>query len=322
VTFGERLKELRKAQGATQRDLANRAGIDFTYLSKLENGAVPPPGANTISALASALDADPDELFGLAGKVPSQLLGKINPAAIRMLRSYLERVELGTGERAALPERAGESEMLDGRRAAGAPVEYEDRFRAIVENSVDGILIMNADLDVIYESPAAALILGYDPGEMAGKAALGMVHADDASTVARELAELAASPGGMGRAEARVRHRDGTWRIMEAVGRNLIHDPDVNGIVLDFRDITERKREEQSGQHRPAHRAAERFDLTESEFEVLALIMEGRSNRQVAERLVISPSTVKFHTGNILRKMGVANRTEAVALALRGQPAT
>jgi PAS domain S-box-containing protein len=180
---------------------------------------------------------------------------------------------------------------------------------------------MNSDLDVIYESPAAALILGYDPGELAGKDALGMVHADDVSTIARELSELAANPGETGSAEARVRHRDGTWRIVEAVGRNLLHDPDVNGIIIDFRDITERRLEEQTQRHQIASSvAAMRFDLTKSEQEVLALIVEGKSNRQVAERLVISPSTVKFHIGNILRKMDVANRTEAVALALRGQP--
>jgi transcriptional regulator with XRE-family HTH domain len=59
VTFGERLRELRNAQGRTQRDLANGIGINFTYLSKLENGVMPPPGEKTISALASVLNADP-----------------------------------------------------------------------------------------------------------------------------------------------------------------------------------------------------------------------------------------------------------------------
>jgi PAS domain S-box-containing protein len=316
------LRELRKAGGRTQRDLANGIGIDFTYLSKLENGVVPPPGERTISALARVLGADPDELFGLAGKMPPQLLEKVNPETLRMLRSHLERGKPPIGEQAAPPEQGTELQIPDARCAESGQGESQGRFRALVENSVDGILIMNGDLDVIYESPAAALILGYNPGELAGKDALGMVHADDVSTIARELSELAANPGETGSAEARVRHRDGTWRIVEAVGKNLLHDPLVNGILIDYRDITERRREEQArGQRAAASVAAQRFDLTESEQEVLALIAEGKSNRQVAERLVISPSTVKFHVGNILRKLGVTNRTEAVALALQCQPA-
>lgn len=61
------------------------------------------------------------------------------------------------------------------------------------------------------------------------------------------------------------------------------------------------------------------LDLTERELEVLTLMIEGLNNVQIAGRLTVSPSTIKSHVSNILSKLGVASRTEAVALALRNQ---
>jgi NarL family two-component system response regulator LiaR len=59
------------------------------------------------------------------------------------------------------------------------------------------------------------------------------------------------------------------------------------------------------------------LDLTEREHDVLALMIEGLNNKQIAERLMVSPSTIKFHVSNVLSKLGVASRTEAVTIALR-----
>jgi NarL family two-component system response regulator LiaR len=60
-----------------------------------------------------------------------------------------------------------------------------------------------------------------------------------------------------------------------------------------------------------------RYDLTEREMEVLALMVEGLSNPEIADRLIVSHSTAKFHVSNVLSKLGVASRTEAVSLALK-----
>jgi NarL family two-component system response regulator LiaR len=64
---------------------------------------------------------------------------------------------------------------------------------------------------------------------------------------------------------------------------------------------------------------APRLDLTERELEVLALMVEGLNNTQIAGRLTVSSSTIKSHVSNILSKLGVASRTEAVTLALRSR---
>ena len=74
MNFGERLRELRKEKGLTLRELAEKAGIDFTYLSKIENGRIPyTPAADTIRQLADVLKVDSIELLTLADKLPKEL---------------------------------------------------------------------------------------------------------------------------------------------------------------------------------------------------------------------------------------------------------
>ena len=74
MRFGERLREIRKEKGMTLREVAERAGIDFTYLSKIENDRIPyTPAADTIRQLAEALKVDSLELLTLANKLPKEL---------------------------------------------------------------------------------------------------------------------------------------------------------------------------------------------------------------------------------------------------------
>lgn len=71
--FGERVKRARREQKISQRVLAEKIGINFTYLSKLENNEMPPPAEDKIYKLAEHLSIDPDELFGLAQRIPEEL---------------------------------------------------------------------------------------------------------------------------------------------------------------------------------------------------------------------------------------------------------
>jgi len=71
--FGASLKKLRIQAGLTQRELADRVNVDFTYLSKIENGALPPPSEKVVLKLAETLNVDKDELLTLAGKIPADI---------------------------------------------------------------------------------------------------------------------------------------------------------------------------------------------------------------------------------------------------------
>jgi PAS domain S-box-containing protein len=322
MAFGQWLRELRKAKGMTQRELAQKTGISFTYVSKLETGIMSPPREKTILALAKALganDADTDELFGLARKMPSDLLKQVDTQMISMLRSLEQREETTAHEPPTSRRRIGKSRASDTQREPlGEPLgRGEGLFRALIENSLDAIVILGSELEVLYENPIAARILGYESGEFVGKDVLGLIHPDDMSKTAHRLTKVAQTPGDTDRAQLRMRHKDGTWRVVDAVANNLLHNPAVKGIIVSVREISGRSRREGAWVEDVASAMAKEYHLTGSERRVLNLIAEGQSNLQIAEQLVVSPSTVRFHVSSILRKLGVTSRTEAAAIAVR-----
>ena len=322
MNFGQRLRELRKTNGLSQRELASRVGISFTYLSKIENGAMPPPRGKTITELARALDTDPDELFGLAKKVPSQFLDHLNPAVIKLIRALRDGNEQPVSALIRLYQRVAELEVeLTRARKERGEKEQMVFFHALIDNSQDAILVLNKDMELLYESPSASHMFGFEGDSLEGRDPLGIVHPDDLSRVANMLQQLAQSPGETMRLIGRTMGKEGKGgRVIEATAHSMVHIPEVKGVVVNLRDITEREQEliNAFGMDRKALKQKD-YKLTASEGQVLAFMAEGLSNPKIAEKLVLSPATVRFHVSNILRKLGVATRTEAVALAMREQ---
>ncbi len=117
----------------------------------------------------------------------------------------------------------------------------EARFRSLLQNSSDAQAILDADGRVRFESVAVERILGHVVSDWEGRPFATLVHDDDRGTVEQALADLASGHGAERRFECRIKHADGTWRTLEAIGRNLLDDPAVGGIVINHRDITERK---------------------------------------------------------------------------------
>jgi PAS domain S-box-containing protein len=121
----------------------------------------------------------------------------------------------------------------------------EDRFRLLVEHSSDLILVIGRDRKILYATPACASVLGYDPGSLAGKGAFSMVHPEDWARALPDLGEFMRTPGGSIQLELRVRHADRHWVTLEAHCQNLLAEPSVQGVVVNTRDVTQRKEAEE-----------------------------------------------------------------------------
>jgi diguanylate cyclase (GGDEF)-like protein/PAS domain S-box-containing protein len=132
------------------------------------------------------------------------------------------------------------------------------RFGALVQASVDVIAVVGPDGRHTYLSPAAETVMGYAPDDLIGEPFLKLLHPEDQARAESLHTAVTAEEPGSGeehRFEMRLRHADGTWRWHEVVARNLLHDPDVRGVVVNHRDITERREFQDRLAHEASHDA-------------------------------------------------------------------
>jgi PAS domain S-box-containing protein len=129
--------------------------------------------------------------------------------------------------------------------APEVPLQEERLFRALMESSYEAVALVTADGTILYASPSAARALGYSPDEWIGRSGFAGVHPEDLPGVQALFLGLLQNPGGSVSAEYRFQHRDGSWRWIESTGTNLLHDPHVQAVVVNYRDISKRKRFEE-----------------------------------------------------------------------------
>jgi PAS domain S-box-containing protein len=122
--------------------------------------------------------------------------------------------------------------------------ELQDQFRLTVENSHDILTIRNADGRIRYTSPSFHRILGYKQEEVIGSTAFELIHPEDRETVLTALNEFVKNPGARDSLQYRARHANGSWVSLEVVAYNMLDDPAVRGVVINGRDISERKQAE------------------------------------------------------------------------------
>jgi PAS domain S-box-containing protein len=124
--------------------------------------------------------------------------------------------------------------------------EPEEQFRLMVENSHDILTIRDADGRIRYASPSLQRVLGYRHEEMIGSTGFELLHPEDRSATESAMQEFWKTPGARGSIQYRARHANGSWVSLEVVAYNLLDHPGVRGVVINGRDISQRKSEEAS----------------------------------------------------------------------------
>lgn len=168
-----------------------------------------------------------------------------------------------TRQKKAIPVRFSSTPILTDGKFTGAVIVFNDisetkkaedklqlrekRYRALVENSADAIAILSHDGSASYVSPAITQVLGYSEAEALKLNLFEIIHPDDQAGVMARMKDVLENPGvPIQGYTARTKHKDGSWRWLEATNTNLLHDSAINGIIDNFRDVTERVEFEQS----------------------------------------------------------------------------
>ena len=151
-----------------------------------------------------------------------------------------ERALARVAEHAALAIQ--NSRLFAAEQASRAEAEAAGRrFRALIENSDDGITLRDGTGSIQYASPALCRMLGYDLSDLLGRTGLSLIHPDDRVVGEELFARVLADPDTPHQVHIRWRRSDGVYRWLEGVSVNLLHDPAVGAVVTNSRDVTERK---------------------------------------------------------------------------------
>lgn len=131
--------------------------------------------------------------------------------------------------------------------------QSEARFRSLVQNSSDVITIIESDGTIRYQTPSVEQVWGYERSSLIGRKLADLLHPQDLPSALGFFAEVAAAPGTTAPVEWYLQRSDGSWLDIETIGNNLLHDPNVGGLVLTSRNISERKQLQKQLLHQAFH---------------------------------------------------------------------
>lgn len=114
-------------------------------------------------------------------------------------------------------------------------------FRCLIENSPDAISLLDPQGEILYGTASTTKVLGYQPEELVGRNCLDLIHLEDRSHASRALQEVTAKPSDPLQWHARFCRKDGSWSWVESTASNMLQEPDVQAIAVNFRDINARR---------------------------------------------------------------------------------
>jgi two-component system cell cycle sensor histidine kinase/response regulator CckA len=138
------------------------------------------------------------------------------------------------------------ADITEERRARDLVQSQSAYFRSLIENAHDGITVLDADGTIRFEAPSVERRLGYRSDEIVGLRAATLLHPDDAASLEVAREELFAGRLSLARRELRMRHKDGSWRVLETVARRFAGEDGRPYLILNSRDVTERKAAEEA----------------------------------------------------------------------------
>ncbi len=198
--------------------------------------------------------------------------------------------------------------------------ERERYYRSLIENSTDIISVLTADGTVGFQSRSLETQLGYARDELIGINAFAMVHPDDLAQVGEAFRELLEQPDSIVGAEFRFRHKDGSWRVLDAIGKNALDVPGIAGMVINSRDVTRLK--EQEEQLRQAQKVEAVGQLTGGvahDFNNLLTVVLGNLD-QLDERVGEDPAARRSIAAAIQASERGAQLTQRLLAFSRKQP--
>jgi diguanylate cyclase (GGDEF)-like protein/PAS domain S-box-containing protein len=215
-----------------------RKGPVHQQLLEMRQGSVRASGADGADRLWGFVPVQGTDWFALAGLPAEPIVGPARRRAVEMA------VLLAAILAAALALAYSLARNLV-RRVRDELRSSEARFSVVVQNSWDVFQLLGPDRRISFVSPSVRRVLGYQPEEQIGRVSAEFVHPEDLPRTAELLKLLLASPGQTLVVQVRVKHKNGSWRWVESSATNLLEHPDVRAVAVNYRDITERKAQQE-----------------------------------------------------------------------------
>jgi diguanylate cyclase (GGDEF)-like protein/PAS domain S-box-containing protein len=151
------------------------------------------------------------------------------------------------------PAVPGESRAPDVVAEIEALVRSEAWYRALALGSTDLVLVVEAGLDITFASPSVRALLGREPASLTGGSLIGLAHPADLDGLVSWIDALLTGDDGSLGFDVRLGHTDGLWRDFELVGNDLSKDPVMGGLVINGRDVTQRRHADRMSSHHASH---------------------------------------------------------------------